>query len=104
MRILRIRIPNMGICVNNLRLSPCRFPRLSSPESVSTLVAALSVPLASLPASGQEADRLLVAHMEANTAAFPSQLGHDMDEEKRMLMLLHLVGFKINLYKSALLL
>jgi hypothetical protein len=37
--------------------------------------------------------------MEANTAAFPSQLGHDMDEEKRMLMLLHLVGFKINLYR-----
>jgi hypothetical protein len=78
--------------VNNLCLSPCRFPRLSSPESVSTLVAALSVPLASLPASGQEVDRLLLAHMEANTAAFPSQLGHDMDEEKRMLMLLHLVG------------
>jgi hypothetical protein len=51
------------------------------------------VPLASLPASGREVDRLLLAHMEANTAAFPSQLGHDMDEEKRMLMLLHLVGF-----------
>ena len=79
---------------------PSRFPRLSSPEAVSSLRAALSVPLAILPASDQEAEGMLRSYMEANSASLPCALGHDMDEEGRMLILLYLVSLALKAVKK----
>jgi polyhydroxyalkanoate synthesis regulator protein len=56
-------------------------------------MAALSVPLASLPGhSGEEMEAVLLSYLEANTAAFPCHLGEDMEEDAKTVMLIYLVG------------
>jgi hypothetical protein len=70
-----------------------RFPRLAShPEAAATLMAALSVPLATLPLEEGRVKAVLLSYLEANTAAFPCHVGEDLDEEIRTLLLLYLVS------------
>lgn len=73
-----------------VKLIGARFPRLSSPEAVSTLLAALSVPLASLSDGSQEVEAVLFSYLEANSSSFPCHLGGEMDEESRTVMLFYL--------------
>ena len=63
-------------------------------------MAALSVPLATLPLQQQaegEVKAVLLSYLEANSASFPCYLGEDMTEETRTVMLLYLVRTGLNL-------
>lgn len=76
-----------------IKLLASRFPRLAGhPEAASTLLAVLSLPLATtLPLEEEGQVRtVLVSYLEANSASFPCHVGEDLDEETRTVMLLYL--------------